>query len=861
MAANVNPFPHLKFQVVHEGRARLGGGGKPGKRELEIKKNPPLHVDGLRNAVSTLSSRWRELDRQRAALDLPTMPRGKPLLLLVEENSDVEFLRSAFGFEIISEEDHGFVLVSTEDLSFADFNETLQKFLEDKYGGGSAAKLYDILDLESSDQHLKRVLGTSLWERWPQIQDDANLIVDISIACTGAESIPDFPPKEDGEADDKFAARKTRYLDRHTHIMARWDDIQRQRESDIETLITEYNGSIFRITQTAGSGVFHMPDSFTVRACIPGKCFKDIAQNHPHIFRIAEAEDIESPNAGELHIGEVGAAVIMAPADDAPSVCVVDSGIQEGHVLLGPAVITTESRCFIPGASITDVADYVAPNGHGTRVAGAVLYPKTIPTAGLAVSLPCWIHNARVLNDKNKIPANLMPALYLDEAVRYFSDPARQKRARIFNHSINSIVPCRLVHMSTWAAAIDKLSHELDVLVIQSAGNISKNSVSAYLQNGISYPDYQLQELSRIRNPAQSLSALTVGSVAHTYWSQGQRASIAEKDQPSAFSPAGAGIWGSIKPDVVEYGGDFVVDRGPPTMAFPSVPVATELVRSTRHSPGAFSADDVGTSFAAPRVSNLAAVLANELPNEPCLLYRALIANSARWPAWADAAEDKLSVLQRIGYGIPDVNRATTNTEHRVTLVSSGMQEIPAREAHIYHIPIPRELRLPEYDCLIRIDVTLSYSAMPRRTRRHIAGYLATRLDWDVSKRGETFRSFRNRIFKDGDDGVRDGDVIFDWMIRDHVDHGVIEGMSRQNSTLQKDWCFIRANELPPDFCIAVVGHPGWDPSPETRAKYSLAISFEAVNEDLRVYQPIRAAVEAQVPVEVQQRVEVPAEL
>ena len=164
-------------------------------------------------------------------------------------------------------------------------------------------------------------------------------------------------------------------------------------------------------------------------------------------------------------------------------------------------------------------------------------------------------------------------------------------------------------------------------------------------------------------------------------------------------------------------------------MAFPSVPVATELVRSTRHSPGAFSADDVGTSFAAPKVSNLAAVLANELPNEPCLLYRALIANSARWPAWAEEAEDKLSVLRRIGYGIPDSNRATTNTDHRVTLISSGLQQIPAREAHLYHIPIPDELRSPEHDYLIRIDITLCYSSMPRRARRRGLGERARPCD------------------------------------------------------------------------------------------------------------------------------------
>ena len=126
----------------------------------------------------------------------------------------------------------------------------------------------------------------------------------------------------------------------------------------------------------------------------------------------------------------------------------------------------------------------------------------------------------------------------------------------------------------------------------------------------------------------------------------------------------------------------------------------------------------------------------------------------------------------------------------------------------------------------------------------------------NTHKKGESSASFRNRIFNDGDITAQDGDSIFKWVLRDRSDYGLIQGASRQNSTLQKDWCHIRSHELPPDFCIAVVGHPGWDPSPETKAKYALAVSFEAVNADLKVYAPIRVAL-ARVPVEVEQRIEV----
>ena len=252
--ANANPFHHLTFRVVHEGRARLSGGSIAGMRELDNKANRPRHVDGLRNAFTALFAKWRRLDEQRVELKSPNMPNGKPLVLLVEEDTDVDFLRSAFGFEIVSEEERGYVLVSVEDFDLAKFNETLQKFLEDKRGGGSAARLYEILDLESSDQHIDRILSDSLREKWPQISDGAALIVNISVASTGAERIPDFTPQADDEEDGDFVKRKANYLERHRQVMERWDEVQRQREVEIERIISTYGGTICSMTQDAGSG-------------------------------------------------------------------------------------------------------------------------------------------------------------------------------------------------------------------------------------------------------------------------------------------------------------------------------------------------------------------------------------------------------------------------------------------------------------------------------------------------------------------------------------------------------------------------------------------------------------------------------
>lgn len=146
-----------------------------------------------------------------------------------------------------------------------------------------------------------------------------------------------------------------------------------------------------------------------------------------------------------------------------------------------------------------------------------------------------------------------------------------------------------------------------------------------------------------------------------------------------------------------------------------------------------------------------------------------------------------------------------------------------------------------DYDILV--EVTLSYAANPRRTRRYVKGYLSTWLDWCCSRIGESAETFARRIFETGAIIEDDGD--FNWVLGEATNRGVAEGYSRKNGTLQKDWCIIKSNQLSDAFCIAVRGHKGWGGL--FKAKYSLAISFEAVNQDIPIYEPIRTEIELAV--------------
>jgi hypothetical protein len=412
--------------------------------------------------------------------------------------------------------------------------------------------------------------------------------------------------------------------------------------------------------------------------------------------------------------------------------------------------------------------------------------------------------------------------------------------------------------MSQWAASIDKLMYERNVLFVLSAGNIPtegadhRPGIVDHVIAGRNYPAFLLEPSSRIGNPAQSSFALTVGSVCIDKFEDDSRESFGEKDSPSSFSRTGLGLWGMIKPDVVEYAGDYVREKGNHPNITTQDATSPKLIRSTRDGGSEVGSDVVGTSFAAPRVTRIAAALQSLYPDEPANMYRALIAQSARLPE-AAFLEPSLKHIQHYGYGIPDLQRATENSEQRVTLITTD--KVQARNATVYTIKIPSEMRAQGEDHDILVEVTLAFMARTRRTRRGSQSYLSTWLDWHSSKLNESLDQFKQRVLKNIDvveDTETQGQDTIPWVIRENKDWSRIKGLRRQDSTLQKSWCVLKAYQLPETFSIAVVGHSGWGPDHSEEAEYSLTVSFEALNAGVEVYEMIRVENEIELPVEIE---------
>jgi subtilase family protein len=832
------------------------------------KANRSTHAAGLRGLTGNVSSNWQTQQQTRIQDGLPAIDAGIPLLLRIDTSLDLDDLRGQFQFEIVSEQEDGFVIVASEDLDLTEFRQKLTEFDGGVRGSANVAKIHELREDLTQEERLRRILTETLFQEWPTIADDSLHVYDVSITCIGNWDVPKpFRPRKNWGAHANQRHMEGRAAEIAT-AYEQWDELQYQRSNQARLIVDFHDGKIVSEFHGKPTAKRAIPDYFTMRIRMSGKGYHDFVLNYPYIFAVEEPDDIETPQQIARDLKAAVAQIDIDPPDAlAPAVCVIDSGMQEEHVWLEPGIDKATSHCFLPGVSDSDVADYVKPGGHGTRVGGAVLHGEDVPKSG-TIALENWIQNARVLDNDCDMPTEMFPPSVLREVVKRYHEGKR--KTRIFNHSINANASCRTRHMSAWAAEIDLLCNDCDILIIQSSGNVRYShpvpfpGIREHLAAGRTYPDYLGENACRIANPAQSFQALTVGSIAHGTFDDGVWRSLApENGHPSAFSRAGLGIWGSIKPEVVEYGGDCLVTNAvPPDVDTPQVgrKCYPELVRSTLHHGPAFDRDVVGTSFAAPKVARIAARLQSILPDEPCLLYRALIIQSARWPEWAKSLPqaDQADLLRRIGYGLPDIHRATENTDYRTTYITHQERSLGAGDCHVYQVPIPDDLRRPGSDYNIRIDVTLSYAAAPRRTRRTRRGYLATWLDWRSIRKGESIGAFLTRSLKSDDERIEEGSGGLGWTIHEMSQHG-LPGVTRQIGTAQKDWAYVKSHALPDDLCIAVRGHRGWSNDPDSVARYTLAVTIEIVGQEIPVYELLRTAtleLQSEVEAEVEAELE-----
>ena len=439
-----------------------------------------------------------------------------------------------------------------------------------------------------------------------------------------------------------------------------------------------------------------------------------------------------------------GVADVPAPPDNAPGVAVLDTGLATGHPLLAPAV--GDSQSFLNGVPAAD------NHGHGTTVAGIALYDDVANRARQGAFVPALrLFSGRVLDDDNRGDPGLIENK-VERAVRYF---VSTYGCRVF--CLTYANPDRVYrgrHVSGLAVTLDSLSRELDVVFVVPTGNY----VAGPDNWREDYPTYLAGQDARLLDPAPALNALTVGSLArhdrHERWPEdpGYRA-IARAGQPSPFTRCGPSVNGAIKPELVDYGGNWVAETRAGEHVQRRVPGAGELSISHEFATGRPFAEVCGTSFAAPRVANAAARVFADFPDGSVDLCRALLVAHARTPEHCAAlfASDKGTLRNATGYGRLDRSALYRSLDDRITLWASDA--IPDRHHHFLEIPIPEDFWKGQRRER-RLTIALAHRPPVRTTR---VDYRASRISFKLVHKAsleEVAQWFNAAVAADGVDSV-----------------------------------------------------------------------------------------------------------
>ena len=546
----------------------------------------------------------------------------------------------------------------------------------------------------------------------------------------------------------------------------------------------------------------------------------------------------------------------FAAPENAPHVCIIDTGVNHGHPLLAPALTILDLHTIEPDWGIDD------RNGHGTNMAGLALYgdlSNTLRSADPLVIghrlesvklLPC--NGANTGNEK-QYGVNTVEAVARSEITAPF-------RARVFSMAVTTIDGRDRGRPSSWSSALDRLASDADDqgatprLFVVSAGNIRNPTDWA------AYPESNT--LMGICDPAQSWNALTVGAFTDLVELPHGLNAVAEQGALSPFSTTSQ-TWVNyypLKPDVLFEGGNLIHDdlMGPAT--------AGELsLLTTHHLPVERPLTLVtATSAATSLCSRMAAQLMATYPQLWPESIRALIVHSAEWTDAmknmflpvdrSPTKQDYEHLVRHCGFGVPSLGKAMWSASNSLTLAVEdtlhpfkklkGKDPSP-REMHLHELPWPKD----ELEALgatpVEMTVTLSYFIEPNPSSRGRSRYRyeSHGLRFDVKRPTEDIARFKARINAaalDDESGTSNRDNDPAW---------TLGKQKRHRGSLHQDTWKGTAAELASRGYLAVYPSLGWWKTRaslaryDTPARYALIISIKAPEVDIDIYDIVAAKI------------------
>lgn len=408
------------------------------------------------------------------------------------------------------------------------------------------------------------------------------------------------------------------------------------------------------------------------------------------------------------------------------SVCVIDTGANNGHPLLAQSLADDNCLTVDPDWATND------NEGHGTSMCGVALYgdlqPVLLSTEQIEINYK--LESVKLLNRDG---GNTDKRLWGDLTSQAINRAEIQSPDlyRIHCLAITSDDNRDQGKPSSWSAALDSISSGSDEddhkrLIIVSAGNVN---------DSIEWGHYHQSNLENsIFDPAQSWNALTVGAITNkttinnSYY-QGY-APIAGFGGLSPFTTTSLECddkW-PFKPDIVLEGGNAGKDDSGFTTEIDDLSVLTTHHNYTSRIFTTINGTSAATALAAKYAADIQAQYPNAWPET----IRALIVHSADWTEELkrqcginpnSRRRDYANLLRTCGFGVPDLGLALRSAANSVVLIAQetiqpfkqdpSERKPSTKDMHIYELPWPKEVLEDRGEMNIRLRVTLSYFIEP----------------------------------------------------------------------------------------------------------------------------------------------------
>lgn len=578
-------------------------------------------------------------------------------------------------------------------------------------------------------------------------------------------------------------------------------------------------------------------------------------------------DDMDRDDQSEL--AEDLAARLHSADDDAPAVCLLDTGTRRTHALLSDSLAPPDWHTIVDGGP-GDV------KGHGTCMAGlALIGPLDIPLLGTShAQLLHRLESVKFLPDVG----DHEPRTYGVVTARAATAPeAMSARRRAF------CLPVTAPHEksdepSLWSASVDALAAGTDVgvddagIVLLGAPDPEAARLFVISTGNVTIlppPTDYLDECdaSAVQDPAQAWNALVVGAYTDldaipTDPTFAGWTSIAPAGDLSPHSCTGVLIpqrW-PVRPDVVCEGGNALTNGVDVHDLHPVVSLAT-----TGHRDDLALTTANATSAATAEASRLAARAMAVYPDYWPETIRALVVHGAEWTppmqARVNAAKnvaDKRSVLGRYGWGVPTDERVLTSARNAVSLVVQDEfvpftgPKFAMRQFRLHELPWPNDVLADLGPADVRLKVTLSYFIEPsaaRRGWRTRYAYASHGLRFELKNTTENVNEFVRRVGKaagDEEDGAptRTSSGVERWLMGPKT---------RNGGSLHQDIWTGTGADLAQCGALAVYPVGGWwknggrSDRRDLPVRYALVLSLQTQAQGVDLYEPIATQISAPI--------------